>query len=105
MVLPCEYRNRYDCDHEEQQADRTGHEDAQAAVGKQHCAAEIILSQRAKHDAEQNRNKLEIHAAQEVRNNAENQDDINIIQSVVGRVRTGDTERQNDACQNFSPNL
>lgn len=52
VVFPREQCDGADCDEQECQADGTGDKDAQAAVRQQQCAAEVVLCQRAEHDAQ-----------------------------------------------------
>ena len=105
LVVPdaknCHGHNR---DQNERAADRTSEENAEAAFRNDHGTAEVLFSQRSKHDAQQNRHQLEAHAPQEVRNDTENQNDINIIDAVVGRIRACNAECQYDGSQNLIGN-
>ena len=91
VIFPGKQQNRTYSNQDKGTADRTGKENVQTPVRQHQCPAEVFLGQRPQHNAEQNGNQLKIHPAQEIRYNAEDQDDVDIIHPVIGGIRTRNT--------------
>ena len=104
VIFPGKQQNRTYSNQDKGTADRTGKENVQTPVRQHQCPAEVFLSQRPQHNAEQNGNQLKIHPAQEIRYNAEDQDDVDIIHPVIGGIRTRNAKGQYNSRQNLVGN-
>ena len=71
---------------EQRRRDRPGQEHRRVAAGDQHGAAEVFLHQRAEHEAEDHRRRLEVVLHQPVADDAEDRGHRHVERRVVDRV-------------------
>ena len=101
VASPCKQEDRSHGNEQKDATDGAGKKDRIAALGDDQGPAEIFLGQRAQDNAKQDGDQLEVHAAEEIGHDAEQQDNIDVVNAVVGGVGARHTEGQNDGRQDF----